>query len=380
MSFFAISMFTLVRLSERRTFAAAVVHGIASGAALGIRIPALIIPIITILYLAHDALRDRWTDDFQSAKKTAGLVTTYGASLCITLFCVWPFLWEAPIQHFLEAYRFMGSLQRDTVLLGKTYPAAPWHYIPLWMFITVPVAYSFFFLLGAGEIIISTIRRPIDSILRRQRDILFLAWFALPIAAILATGAGIYDEWRHVYFLYPAFVLVAVGGVQWATNFLRRHSSGSIAMIPGAVIGVQILATASWMAWNHPMEFAYFSLPSSVVKAYFVPPRADYWGLSYREAMRSLLEENTGVMSVYSPENIAFQNAYNVFPESLGRIMRVPKIDEAMFVLVSDLSLAEGLPVVREITVDGIYLSGIYKGPVKEVIVDRATGRVEFRR
>jgi hypothetical protein len=96
--------------------------------------------------------------------------------------------------------------------------------------------------------------------------------------------------------------------------------------------------------------------------------------------MRSLLRENAGIMSVYSPENIAFQNAYNVFPESLGRIMRVPNINEAMYVLVSDPSLAEGLPVVREIMVDGIYLSGIYKGPVKEVIVDRATGAVRFRK
>ncbi len=380
MTLFTVSMLTLSRLSDRRTYTTAIIHGIASGAALGIRIPALIIPALTVAYLVHDALRDRWTDNVQSMRKTVSLSVIYAAALCITVYCLWPFLWSSPLSHFAEAYSFMSSLGQETVFLGRTYFSTPWHYIALWILITVPLCFSLFFLVGACEILFSAIRHPIASILRRQHDVLFFAWFMLPILAIVITGAGIYNEWHHIYFVYPAFVLIAVSGVQWTTAQLHTRWNATIAGIPSLLIGLQLLATTGWMVWNHPMEFAYFSIPSSIVQHYFIPPRADYWGLSYREAIRSLLQEHTGIISIYSPENIAFQNAYNVFPESLGRIMRVPTINDAMYVLVPDPSLAEGLPLVRELRVDNLYLSGVYKGPVNEVIVNRATRTVDFRR
>ncbi len=379
-TFFVLGMLTLLRMGEKRTVRSAILHGIATALALALRMPALILVVLTLLYLGMDVVSRLLTQSSLRLRQTLLLASVYLAVTAMATVAFWPFLWQHPFAHFVEAYRFMSSLGGETVLFGHTYAHMPWSYIPAWMLITTPVLYTAFFLCGFLLLLAALIRHPLRMIIHAREDLLMAAWFVLPILSVVLSGAGIYNEWRHVYFVYPAFLLVAVSGMWRALDWCRTKRNPLLRQLVPVALGVQLSLTGLWMLRNHPLEFAYFSLPTRVIDAVFTPGRVDYWGLSYREAVRYVLTHNQGVVSIYSPENIAFQNAYNVFPTSLSRIMRVPTPEEAMYVLVSSPDAAGGLPVEREIRVDGHYLSGVYRGPVQEVTVDRATGKVDFKK
>ncbi|MDB4978764.1 MAG: glycosyltransferase family 39 protein [Candidatus Peribacteria bacterium] len=377
--FFTLSMLTLLWLSERRTYKSAVIHGVATALALAVRMPALIILVLTTLYLGLDALEQWLAEKKTGMQRSAILFAVYLLTVAVATTIFWPFLWTHTATHFLEAYRFMSSLGANMSFMGHTYTSTPWQYVPVWIFLTVPPLYSVFFLAGIVSLSVSGMRHGKNMLPARKNELLFAAWFFLPIISIVVTKAGIYNEWRHVLFIYPAFLLMAVGGIRHLSAWIEKHHAYKTAEVMSIALALQLLLTGFWMIRNHPLEFAYFSLPKSMVET-FTPGRVDYWGLSYREAVKYLMDHNTGIMSVYSPENIAYQNAYNIYPDSLKRMMRVPTADEAMFVVVSSPEDAKGLTLVRGITVDGHFLSGIYQGPVKEVLVDRAAGSVEFRR
>jgi hypothetical protein len=84
---------------------------------------------------------------------------------------------------------------------------------------------------------------------------------------------------------------------------------------------------------------------------------------SYRTAARAALDlQPTGIITMYSDENVAFQNMYTVYPESLARVMRVPTIAEASLVLTRSKDIAKDLEPLKLIQVDGVTMNGVYKG------------------
>ncbi|MEI8229697.1 MAG: phospholipid carrier-dependent glycosyltransferase [Candidatus Peregrinibacteria bacterium] len=379
LAFFTASMFSLVRFAERPTVGRMLLHSVFSALALALRMPALIIPVITVLYFFLHTVTQQQGHLSSDRFRQCVLLVLYFLSLAFATIVFWPFLWDQPLAHFLEAYRYMGHINGSAMFLGHLYANIPWFYIPVWITATVPLMYTVFFLLGCFSLCIAFLMHPRRWFTEHSDALLFLGWFFLPIFSIIITGAGIYNEWRHVFFIYPAFLLLAVTGIR--SGLSRAKVLGglwSTVLATAIIVAIsgQILSTGIWMVRNHPFQFAYFSLPSSFVSG-LVP--YDYWKLSYRDAMRFVLAQNPGIISVYSNANVAYMNAYNVFPESLSRIMRVPKIAEAMYVVTDDPALAPGLLLLHEVNVDGLYLSGVYKGPMNSVLVDPVTKGVFFR-
>ena len=285
-------------------------------------------------------------------------------TFAIATVAVWPFLWEQPIRHFLDAYAFMSSHGEGPFeFLGHTYDGFPLLYIPVWMVVTIPLVYTLFFVVGASAIIIRSMRGILRSSFRtvwlqHRTEILFLAWFFGPIAAILITGAGIYLEWRHIYFVYPALILTAITGLRFSLSMTRsrvlRHTIWIILMF-------QCASTGIWMLRNHPFEYVYFSIPTRFTEGYFP---LDYWAVSYKQIAAELLaREMRPVFSVYSDENVAFINFYNFFPEALDRVAREHDIAKADYVVTRDPALTKRLLPVKELTVDGLVINGIYRGP-----------------
>ena len=64
----------------------------------------------------------------------------------------WPFLWENPINSFIEVFQVMSNfhwggynLYFGEYILGSN---LPWHYVFVWIAITTPIFYLFLFLIG----------------------------------------------------------------------------------------------------------------------------------------------------------------------------------------------------------------------------------------
>ena len=131
----------------------------------------------------------------------------------------WPYLWANPMRllylfghttHFpwLNSVFYMGKLVAATTL--------PWHYLPVWMLITIPLPCSALGALGLGTALRRLARYGRAALHRPGAwlDALLVAWLLGPLAAVIAVQAVVYDGWRRVYFVYPALLLLALRGAR----------------------------------------------------------------------------------------------------------------------------------------------------------------------
>ena len=61
--------------------------------------------------------------------------------------------------------------------------------------------------------------------------IINLAIFFTPLFAVIFLHSVVYDSWRHLYFIYPSFLLIALYGFQKIISNCMRNSSILISAI-----------------------------------------------------------------------------------------------------------------------------------------------------
>ena len=248
--------------------------------------------------------------------------------------------------------------------LGMHFTSFPWIYIPVWLAVTIPPIYTIFWYIGTLFILRRTIIHRKKMNIDGALELLPIFCFFGPIASILLSGAGIYTGWRHIYFIYPSFVILAMIGVRDAITWTQKKrgmmKKWGQRIIIGSVL-LQFVWTGAWMMRNHPFEAVYYSiLPTDIIEKYFL---LDDWALSYKQSTEWLLNNaTTQRATVYSDENQAYINMYNIFPIAQWRFIDSDR-EHAQYVLTRSKEVAKGLTLLHEFTVDGMRINGIYKGP-----------------
>ena len=288
LAFFTLGVYTLVRLLQRPSLARAAVHGVATAAAIDVRILGVLLIALTVGMVGLEVLfgpavrARRW--------QFARALPVFGVVMIAAVILGWPYLWEAPVDNFLTSLENMKRFRwnGEVIYLGERVStlALPWHYAPVWIAVTTPVAYIVAFLLGAAATAFAVLRRPLASLrtFEGRLDVLFIGWFALPIVMVIALQSVIYDGWRHLYFVYPALLLVALRGA-WALwqQGQRLRWLRPVAVGAAGLAGLEMVYTVGRMVQAHPQEQVYFSfLPGEEVDRLF---ERDYWGLSYRQGL-----------------------------------------------------------------------------------------------
>ena len=286
MAAFTLGSYTLACLLEQPTWRRALLHALATAAAVDIRALGLLLVPLTFALLGLQLLGETTPRARRSVLK-AGLV--YGPAMAIGVLAGWPYLWANPLGNLASAlfslshYGWTGQVLYWGQVLQAT--DIPWHYALVWISITTPVAYQVAALVGLGVVAEKLIRQPHAlRTLAGQLDLLLLAWLLLPIGLVMYLHSVLYDGWRHLYFIYPALLLLALrGGL--AVRQLGRRSPGwhRLAVGLGLLAGAEAIFTAVRMVWMHPHQQTYFSyLPREQVGRMF---ERDYWGLSFRQGL-----------------------------------------------------------------------------------------------
>jgi len=223
-----------------------------------------------------------------------GALYFFFSALCVIAF--WPWLWSAPGTNFLEALlsftRWVRSdvymLYNGTIIRSLT---LPWHYLPTWISITTPPLYVFLGLIGMGSIFINIRLKKLllwkDN--KEFQDIFFLGLFLGPILAVIFLHSVIYDGWRHLYFIYPAFLVIATKGWLEIWNFFQFNAwkKNIFILVTLGSMGT----TAYWMWTSHSYQNVYFNfLVGSGWKDKY---DLDYWGLSNRRALELILNQDS---------------------------------------------------------------------------------------
>src|SRR5262249_31777132 len=117
----------------------------------------------------------------------------------------------------------------------------------------------------------------------------------LPPTAVIVQHSTVYDGWRHLYFIYPAFLFFAVLGVaslsRAATRLAAYFKPARAVLL--LLVAVPVAGVGLTMARMHPHEYVYFNRLAGPamgeIKSNF---EMDYWGLTCREGLEYLLQHD----------------------------------------------------------------------------------------
>lgn len=285
----------LPRLGPSRALAV----GLASGAALGVRVAGVVLFIhLATLFgawlFAHRRLGSAplpWTAAVKSL--AASFLKVVAVAWLVMLAC-WPWALQSPLRRPFEALTVLAHLTESAPMLfnGRYVYSGdlPWTYVPVWLGMSLPEFYPVAFLLGALTLPRLWLRGQLgrSALLR----LLQAAWVgtvaALPLVMTATLRPFLYDGVRHLLFIVP--VLAVLGGVSAAAFFQSRRGRW-----PELVVAALIVATLSGLtAWDmarlHPYQSIYFNrLVAGGVAAASQRFETDYWGSSYKEGVEWLV-------------------------------------------------------------------------------------------
>jgi hypothetical protein len=300
MAVFIIGVYTLVRLLETRTPLRVALHGVVCALLVDIRIVGVLLPALTLAFVGYEAARSK--PKGVHAKRTALSVGLYViVFLCLTVL-LWPTLWRHPLHNFIRVFEGMRNFpwKAPVLYLGSEVWSTelPWHYIPVWIAISTPIALIGLFVVGLAYSGWSLFRRSGKDIVLKRDMVLLLVWFLVPVVYSVLSRAVLYDAWRHAFFVYPVFVMIAVvGGVSiWrtisikSTDTLRRVLTAAFVL----VITVNLGFAVTFMVRHHPHQNVYFNSLTGGIAGAEGRFELDYWGLSYRRGLEHILRNDDG--------------------------------------------------------------------------------------
>jgi hypothetical protein len=368
MACFAMATNTMLAFVTRPGIGTASLHALATAVAIDVRVAAILLVPMTLGLGVVEAFRRRRPFGGQAA--LAALFLGVGAAIVVLLF---PWLWEDPVGRFTSVVRSMSSFQRFSERVrymgGSIMPDdLPWHYVPVWVAISTPLPYVALGVAGAAATLLAFARRHIRlwANEREMQDLVFLTLVCAPPLLVMTTDSVVYDGWRHLYFIYPSLLLLAVRGLVGVWRLTGPVKVARYALVAAAA--VYVAATAAWMIRAHPMQNVYFNVlaGSEWRRTYEV----DYWGLGNRAALEYLLAHDPSPTFTVRPESFTDlgQALLLVRPADRARVRIVDKDQPARYVLTNyrnaDVDAADGWSTRRlfyRLVVDGEVILSVYE-------------------
>ena len=258
---------------------------ISSGAATGARVGGIFIPAAVVIVIFFMIIRRKLP------KTRLWMIIVYLLLFPVFVYIFFPTIWFHPFSGITEALQIMGHYPFDvtTFFMGKTVHSlmTPWYYFPVWMAITIPIGWLIFFLSG---VLFMAFRLPIYF---KQNDFaLWLSiwlWLLLPIFSVVFFGSNLYEDGRHLFFVLPPFLILAVEGFQSLIhlNFRKKICSKIVKITSWVVLLETVISVSIFSVYDHPFQYAYFNDIGR--KFAFEDFDKDYWGLSYRNALEFLV-------------------------------------------------------------------------------------------
>lgn len=305
--------------------------GVCVGLLINLRIMGVVLFCLIPFFLMIDAL------DEKNYKINIKLGFIFICTALATLYITWPFLWLNPIENFIFSFKNMASFRWASLILfnGQFIKAEEvnWNYIPVWFSITTPIFYIITGGLGFVLLVFQFIKKPsiFLSNSKERNNLFFLICFLSPVVSVIAMRSVLYDGWRHLYFIYPSFVLLSVYGL----SFLYKKNTKKIFVIAPFIVFIFI---ASFMIKNHPFQHVYFNefvdtkSPEHLRKQF----ELDYWGTSYKQALEYILKhDNSPSINVAAQHSVALTNKDILTSKERERINFVKSPTQAKYFITN---------------------------------------------
>jgi len=374
LSVFIISIYTLIRyLDKKLYFRAASFHAIVCALLIDIRIAGIIVPVFTYAFFIRDLLINK--SEPAKIKKEIATLSLYTLLLVFFTILFWPVLWKRPLYHFIMALNEMKQYTAwaGTVLYLGNYLDSrnlPWHYASLWVVITTPLLYSFCFLFGCWFSIRAFLSPHTYSRLSKRNNLIFILWLFTPLLSAIIFKSVLYDAWRQLFFIYPAFLIISLLGLVSLWGIIKKRFKRSGLQVVNAVFLVFVLIwlinPIKFMLQYHPYQNLYFNILAGrnmqEIKKNF---ELDYWGLSYRKALEYILKnDSSNTIKVFVANYPGKYNSYILTNDEQKRLLYVDRPEDAGYFLSNYRWHKQDYPYKEEyysIKIEGVKIMVIYK-------------------
>ena len=287
---FMIALFLIHRAFRRGTPGAFALCGFGVGLAIDLRPFGLLLPPAVLALCALDLCN---ASGGSQRRRVLGAAGAFTAATLATIYAVHPYYWANPLR-FLDAIATLSQhpnlafnlFQGERIRNGE----APPHFIPTWFAITAPPLTLLLGGIGAMAVCWQGVLRP-GGILRNGElrfKALLLGCATLPVAVVIALQSNLYTGWRHFYFLWAPFSLLAAAGLLALCR--GRAAARPRRLLAWGAAGAGLGCVAVAMAWLHPHQQIYFNLlvdrraQGGLEQRYDM----DYYQISHRQAMEHL--------------------------------------------------------------------------------------------
>ena len=298
---FVFALYLTHRAFRRDTLTAFALLGVVVGAAVNLRPFALLLIPAVLAMRGLDWRQAPDGGDRQRILRTAG---SFAAAALLAIYVTQPYYWENPLR-FIEG---LQTLSRHPTLVDNLFQGqiiradeVPPRFIPVWFGITAPPVALLLGSIGAAAVCWQAFRAPGKALRHSELRfrLLILACFLLPVAAVIALQSNIYNGWRHLYFLWAPFCLLAAAGLHQISLLLQGggwprwagHNRLRQAALYGAA-GAGLAGVVAAMVSLHPNQQVYFNFlvnrqpPGELSQQYDL----DYWEASMPQGLKYLLQ------------------------------------------------------------------------------------------
>lgn len=312
--------------------------------------------------------------DFIIYRKEKGIIKKqllqtfiYLSFTIIFTIATWPLLWYDLIDNFIYTFNNLSQYPwgGSNLFKGEFIDATKvkWDYIPTWFCINTPIIFLVLGFCGIGLFIFHLFKKLKTFDLKGidKNNLLFLFAFVAPILSIVVLKSVLYDTWRHLFYIYPSFVLLGIYFLNFCVNSKFKKVALSVTTASIIFISVYIIS-------NFPFHHVYFNQFISHENDYIRKNyEMDYWGVSYNKALEALLEiDSSDVIKISSDNPVIIANSEMLPDEKQKRILFVDSIHKSDYHVVTyrwhprDYDTL-GLTEVKSKTIMGSKLYGIYR-------------------
>ena len=250
--------------ASRSSGVAFLLCGVAAGLLTNLRIAGLaFFAIVAFMRFCDVVAAGGWSE---RRRMVASWVLFAFASVA-TYYATMPYLWADPLERFGEVLAVMlahpvGPLQlfQGEFVGGAEIPPG---YLPVWFGVTTPPLALLLGAVGFVALVWRIVRHPLEGLLRNtplRFELLVAACFVLPVLAAVVLGPTLHSDWRHFYFLWAPFSLLATFGLKILVESIRRRLATRLATVFAAGLAALGLgAMAVEIARLHPHQNLYFN-------------------------------------------------------------------------------------------------------------------------
>ena len=296
--------------------------------------------------------------------------------IALTFICyivITPFTWENPLKNTVDTFLhlmyclpwngthfYMGEMITRNV---------PWHYIPVWMGLTVPLLYIVMFFVGVAAIVVAgskflagKFRSSRSAVSPHLFDVFFAALFFCTLLGFICLHVSMYEGWRHAYGIYASFLYIAVLGLERSFAFT---SGKRMAIRYGfaCVVAAYMIYLSAWITVNHPYQYVYFNMAGrQFAEKNFT---LDYWDVSFMDLIRYALANDDRPKIIFAVNSVSSKPS--MLKESEKERVVWSNMESADY-YIQDTRIPYkerfrpyGFTELNAITVDGMKISRLYK-------------------